>query len=143
MQLKTRQPVRFELAQQTRGAVTAWSAQAALPATDDLFLSRRSASAHLSVRQHARLVKQWIALMGADLAEYGTHSLRRTKATLIYRKTKNLRTVQLVLCHCKIESPWPSEHGQRELLDPHIYPRTGRHPVPAGEREVLPHGRGP
>jgi site-specific recombinase XerD len=63
-----------------------------------------SASAHLSVRQYARLVKHWVALMGADPAEYGTHSLRRTKATLIYRKTKNLRAVQLLLGHRKIES---------------------------------------
>jgi integrase len=65
---------------------------------------RQSGSAHLSTRQYARLVKQWIALMGEDPAEYGTHSLRRTKATLIYRKTKNLRAVQLLLGHRKIES---------------------------------------
>lgn len=104
VQHKTRQPVRFELTQQTRDAVGAWIAQAGLSTTDYLFPSRRSAAAHLSVRQYARLVKQWIAFTGADPAEYGTHSLRRTKATLIYRKTKNLRAVQLLLGHRKIES---------------------------------------
>jgi integrase len=104
VQHKTRQPVRFELTEQTRDAVSAWIAQAGLSATDYVFPSRRSTAAHLSVRQYARLVKQWIALMGADPAEYGTHSLRRTKATLIYRKTKNLRAVQLLLGHRKIES---------------------------------------
>jgi integrase len=104
VQHKTRQPVRFELTEQTREAVGAWIEQAGLSATDYLFPSRQSAAAHLSVRQYARLVKQWIAFTGADPAEYGTHSLRRTKATLIYRKTKNLRAVQLLLGHRKIES---------------------------------------
>ena len=65
VQHKTRQAVRFELTEQTRDAVAAWIAQAGLSATDYLFPSRRSASAHLSVRQYARLVKQWVALMGA------------------------------------------------------------------------------
>ena len=104
VQHKTRQAVRFELTEQTRDALAAWIAHAGLSTTDYLFPSRRSASAHRSVRQYARLVKQWVALMGADPAEYGTHSLRRTKATLIYRKTKNLRAVQLLLGHRKIES---------------------------------------
>jgi integrase len=107
VQHKTREPVRFQFTGQTRAAVGASIAQAGLSADDELFLSRRSASAHLSVRQDARLVKQWGALMGADPAEYGTHSLRRTKATLIHRKTKNLPAVQLLLDQRKIESPWP------------------------------------
>jgi integrase len=104
VQRKTRQPVRCELTEQTRDAVGAWIAQAGLSATDYLSPSRRSASAHLSARQYARFVKGWIALIAADPAEYGTHSLRRTKATLIYRKTKNLGAVQLLLGHRKIES---------------------------------------
>jgi site-specific recombinase XerD len=68
-----------------------------------LFPSRQSASSRLSTRQYARLVKQWMALMGGDPADYGTHSLRRTKTTLICRKTKNLPAVQLLLGHRKIE----------------------------------------
>ena len=65
--------------------------------------SAESASPHLSTRQYTRVVKQRIALMQADQTEYGTHSLRRTKATLIYRKTKNLRAVQILLGHRKID----------------------------------------
>jgi integrase len=104
VQRKTHAPVRFELTEQTRDAVRAWIAKACLSAGDYLFPSRQATSAHLSTRQYARLVKQWIALMGADPAEYGTHSLRRTKATLIYRQTRNLRAVQLLLGHRRIES---------------------------------------
>ena len=47
---------------------------------------------------------EWLSLIGLDPALFGTHSLRRTKATLIYRKTGNLRAVQLLLGHTKIES---------------------------------------
>lgn len=88
----------------TREAVQAWIKEAALSNGDYLFPSRQSGSPHLSARQYARIVKRWIGLMGADPQEYGTHSLRRTKATLIYRQTKNLRAVQLLLGHRKIES---------------------------------------
>lgn len=104
LQSKTHAPVRFELTEQTCDAVRAWIEQACLSAADYLFPSRQSASSHLSTRQYARLVKQWMALMGGDPADYGTNSLRRTKAKLIYRKTKNLRAVQLLLGHRKIES---------------------------------------
>ena len=104
IQQKTHEPVRFELTEQTRDALRRWIDEACLSAADYLFPSRQSGSAHLSTRQYARVVKQWIALMGGDPAEYGTHSLRRTKATLIYRQTKNLRAVQLLLGHRKIES---------------------------------------
>jgi site-specific recombinase XerD len=108
VQRKTHEPVRFELTDQTRDAVRVWIEREHLAATDYLFPSRQSASPHLSTRQYARIVKQWIMLMGADPCEHGTHSLRRTKATLIYRQTKNLRAVQLLLGHRKIEStlPW-------------------------------------
>jgi integrase len=104
VQHKTGTAVRFELTEQTRDAVRAWIAKACLSAGDYLFPSRQCGSAHLSTRQYARLVKQWIGLIGADPAEYGTHSLRRTKATLIYRQTRNLRAVQLLLGHRRIES---------------------------------------
>jgi integrase len=60
-------------------------------------------SPHLTTRQYARLVNRWVAMVGLDPADYGTHSLRRTKATLIYRRTKNLRAVQLLLGHRKLD----------------------------------------
>jgi site-specific recombinase XerD len=69
-----------------------------------LFNSRRKSSSHLSTRQYAKLLKDWVAAIGLDPHAYGTHSLRRTKATLIYRRTKNLRAVQLLLGHTKLES---------------------------------------
>ena len=104
IQQKTGQPVSFELTEPTRDTVQAWVDQAALAPGDYLFPSRLHDSEHLSTRQYARIVKDWVASIGLDPAEYGTHSLRRTKATLIYRRTKNLRAVQLLLGHTKLES---------------------------------------
>ena len=104
VQHKTGLPVRFEITEPTRTALLAWIEQGDLWGADFLFPSRQSSAPHLSTRQYARIVKRWIALTGADPTEYGTHSLRRTKATLIYRQTKNLRAVQLLLGHRKIES---------------------------------------
>lgn len=104
IQRKTGQPVRFELTDPTRRAVEAWIAEAQLPAQQYLFPSRLKTSPHLSTRQYARLVKGWAKLIGLDPEAYGTHSMRRTKATLIYRRTKNLRAVQLLLGHRKLES---------------------------------------
>lgn len=69
-----------------------------------LFASRVSESPHLSTRQYSRIVGSWVGSIGLDPAAYGTHSLRRTKPTLIYRRTKNLRAVQLLLGHTKLES---------------------------------------
>jgi integrase len=77
---------------------------AALEQGDFLFPSRLSASPHLSTRQYARIVASWIKLIGLDPSIYGTHSMRRTKASLIYRRTKNLRAVQLLLGHASMES---------------------------------------
>ena len=104
IQQKTGQPVSFELTEPTRDTVQSWIDQAALGPGECLFPSRLHASEHLSTRQYARIVKDWVASIGLDPAEYGTHSLRRTKATLIYRRTKNLRAVQLLLGHTKLES---------------------------------------
>jgi integrase len=104
VQHKTGEPVRFELTEHTREALGNWIAEAALDSRDYLFPSRQSGSPHLSTRQYARIVKRWIALMGGDPRDYGTHSLRRTKATLIYRQTENLRAVQLLLGHRKLKS---------------------------------------
>jgi integrase len=104
MQQKTHRPVQFEITEQTREALSAWINQAHLRADDYLFPSRIHASPHLSTRQYARIVEQWVTSIGLDRAAYGTHTMRRTKATLIYRRTKNLRAVQLLLGHLKLES---------------------------------------
>lgn len=104
LQQKTSQPVKFELTEATREAVEAWVEKAKLGAGDYLFPSRLTRSPHMSTRQYARIVKVWVARIGLNPRDYGTHSLRRTKATLIYRRTKNLRAVQLLLGHTKIES---------------------------------------
>jgi integrase len=104
MQKKTQRPVQFEITEQTRDAVAAWLKEAHLKPDQFLFPSRVSKSPHLSTRQYSRIVEAWVASIGLDPAAYGTHSLRRTKATLIYRRTKNLRAVQLLLGHTKLES---------------------------------------
>jgi integrase len=104
LQKKRQRPVQFEVTEQTRDAVAAWIAAAHQKSDHFLFPSRVSVSPHLSTRQYSRIVRSWVAAIGMDPAAYGTHSLRRTKATLIYRRTKNLRAVQLLLGHTKLES---------------------------------------
>ena len=104
MQQKTKRPVQFELTDQTRDSVTKWIAHAGLRFDRYLFPSRTVAGAHLSTRQYSRVVAGWISAIGLDPATYGTHSMRRTKASLIYRRTKNLREVQILLGHSKLES---------------------------------------
>lgn len=104
IQHKTQRPVQFELTEPTRAAVAAWIEQAHLRGDEALFPSRVNRSPHVSTRQYARIVHQWVAAAGLDSSVYGTHSMRRTKATLIYKRTKNLRAVQLLLGHSKLES---------------------------------------
>lgn len=104
MQHKTQRPVQFEITLATREALLAWIKQAELKPEDFLFPSRLHASPHLGTRQYARILGHWVDELGLDRADYGTHSMRRTKATLIYRRTKNLRAVQLLLGHSKLES---------------------------------------
>ncbi len=104
IQRKTGHPVQFEITIQTRNALNAWITRARLQQEDYLFATGANNSSHLSTRQYARLVKSWASEVGLDSTNYGTHSLRRTKATLIYRNTKNLRAVQLLLGHTKLES---------------------------------------
>lgn len=81
-----------------------WIRVAGLSPPDFLFPGRIHASPHLSTRQYARIVHRWIKSIGLDDTAYGTHTMRRTKASLIYRRTKNLRAVQLLLGHTKLES---------------------------------------
>jgi len=88
----------------TRQSLLAWIDQAKLSNNAFLFPSRVTRSPHLSTRQYARIVRRWVTSIGLDVAAYGTHTMRRTKATLIYRRTKNLRAVQLLLGYTKLES---------------------------------------
>jgi integrase len=104
MQQKTQRPVQFEITEQTRDAVSAWIRRASLRSDDFLFPNRVHRSPYLSTRQYARIVDSWVREIGLDPAAYGTHTMRRTKASLIYRRTKNLRAVQLLLGHTKLES---------------------------------------
>ena len=103
IQQKTSRPVQFEITEQTRLSLSAW-----LNRRQDnsgwLFPSRLFPEAHLSTRQYIRLVKEWVALIGLEPGAYGTHSLRRTKVPMLYRKTGNLRARQLLLGHTKQES---------------------------------------
>jgi integrase len=104
VQKKTGRPVQFEITEQTRVAVANLIRQETSTSSDCLFRSRQAISAHLSTRQYARIVRGWVRSIGLNAATYGTRSLRRTKAALIYRKTGNLRAVQLLLGHSKLES---------------------------------------
>ena len=103
-QKKTGRPVRFELTDQTRLAIDEYLRLTERKPGQLLFAGRRDGPRGLTTRQYARLVQEWVASIGLDPAKFGTHSLRRTKAVLIYRRTGNLRAVQLLLGHSKIES---------------------------------------
>jgi integrase len=103
-QKKTGRPVKFELTDQTRQAVDDYLKAAHKKPGEFLFTGRRGMGQCMTTRQYARLIGEWIASIGLDPKLFGTHSLRRTKATLIYRRTGNLRAVQLLLGHTKIES---------------------------------------
>jgi integrase len=96
--------VKFELTEQTREAIDAYMTRFGRRPGDFLFASRSNGSRCISTRQYARLLAKWTASVGLDPKIFGTHSLRRTKAALIYRRTGNLRAVQLLLGHTKIES---------------------------------------
>ena len=104
IQQKTGNPVQFELTEPTRCAVSAWITWRSLDEKGYLFPSRLHARPHLSTPQYARIVNQWVASIGLAPHKYGTHSLRRTKAAQIYKTTGNLRAVQLLLGHTKLES---------------------------------------
>jgi integrase len=103
-QKKTGLPVWFELTEQTRQAVDDYIKTAGKKSGEFLFAAPHRPEHGMSTRQYARLVSGWIACIGLDPYLYGTHSLRRTKATFIYRRTGNLRAVQLLLGHTMIES---------------------------------------
>lgn len=104
IQKKTKRPVQFEVTEQTKTALVAWLPFIRRNGGSYLFPSRRKTSHHLSTRQCARIVHRWVASIGLDPSAYGTHSMRRTKAAQIYKKTGNLRAVQILLGHTKLES---------------------------------------
>ena len=103
-QRKTGRPVKFEITEQTRQAIDDYLKAASKRPGEFLFTGRRGKERCLTTRQYARLLSEWIAGIGLEPSLFGTHSIRRTKATLIYRRTGNLRAVQLLLGHTKVES---------------------------------------
>lgn len=104
LQQKTGRPVQFEITDQTRQSIARWLERRPGYGGAWLFPSRLWPGQHLSTRQYARLVKWWVDLIGLEPSGYGTHSLRRTKVSLLYKKTGNLRACQLLLGHTKLES---------------------------------------
>ncbi|WP_394226080.1 tyrosine-type recombinase/integrase [Pseudoalteromonas spongiae] len=104
VQQKTKSPVLFEITKSTSESILDWINKAQLMPDDYLFKSRFQDSEHISTRKYNRIFHGWIEKLGLDTSLYSTHSMRRTKAYLIYQKTKNLRVVQLLLGHKKLES---------------------------------------
>ena len=104
LQSKTSQPVQFEITEGTRRSLRAWIDDPAMIGSDFLWPGRFHDPDHISTGQYARLVKEWVSSIGLEPSAYGTHSLRRTKVAQIYKKTGNLRAVQLLLGHTKMDS---------------------------------------
>ncbi len=104
VQKKTGKPVTFELTEQTRDSLVRWLTILSGCLEDFVFPSNQNADVHIGTRQFARLVKRWVEAIGLNSALYGTHSMRRTKVALIYKTTGNLRAVQILLGHSKLES---------------------------------------
>lgn len=103
-QQKTGRPVQFELLEPARSSLVEWLERRGGTLGDFVFPSRTNPAAHISTRQYARLVDEWVKAIGLRHDDYGTHSLRRTKAAIIYKQTGNLRAVQILLGHTKIET---------------------------------------
>lgn len=103
-QRKTGKPVRFEITDTTRQSLETWIAEPEMIGSEFLWPSRLHASPHLSTRQYARIMREWVTSIGLEPSAYGTHSMRRTKVAQIYKKTGNLRAVQLLLGHTKMDS---------------------------------------
>jgi integrase len=104
VQKKTGRPVQFELTEPARTSLTQWLEHRGGTLADFVFPSRVDPAGHLSTRQYARLVDEWVTAIGLRSEDYGTHSLRRTKPAIIYKRTGNLRAVQILLGHTKIET---------------------------------------
>lgn len=104
VQQKTEEPVQFELVEPARKTLLAWLERRGGTLYDFVFASRNDYTGHLNTRQHARLVREWVVGIGLQAEDYGIHSPRRTKASIIYKATGNLRAAQILLGHAKIES---------------------------------------
>ena len=104
VQRKTARPVQFEIATAAPASLLAWLERCGDTINDYIFQSRIYRSKHLGIRQYARLVDEWVTAIGLQCQQYGTHSLRRTKASIIYKATGNLRAIQILLGHSKIEN---------------------------------------
>lgn len=104
VQSKTGTPVQFELTPQTRDAIESWRRFKGLEPQGWLFSSRKNRSRHITTRQYSRIIDRWVTMIGLPKSAYGTHSMPRTKATIIYRKTGNVRAVQLLVGHTKLDS---------------------------------------
>jgi integrase len=104
IQRKTSRPVQFEILEPARSTLLTWLERRGGAIEDYAFPSRCNPLGHLSTRQYGRLVDEWVTAVGLKSQDYGTHSLRRTKAALIYKQTGTLRAVQILLGHTKIES---------------------------------------
>ena len=104
VQQKTGRPVQFELTSDVRASLLTWLERRAGSVSDYAFPSRVDHDHHMSTRQYARLVDEWVTAIGLRSSDYGTHSLRRTKAAMIYKATGNLRAIQILLGHTKIEN---------------------------------------
>jgi len=103
-QQKTHKEVQFEITPKTQQCMSQWIYIKNLSSPDFLFPSPRKRGQHICYHYYANIVKNWVSTLGLDITQYGTHSLRRTKASLIYAKTKNLRAIQLLLGHSKLQS---------------------------------------
>ena len=104
IQRKTQKPVRFEITEGTRKSLLRWIGKPLMTGSEHLWPGRFHARLHISTRQYARLVGEWVNSIGLEPSAYGTHSMRRTKVAQIYKKTGNLRAVQLLLGHTKMDS---------------------------------------
>jgi site-specific recombinase XerC len=104
LQSKTQKPVRFEISEGTRASVATWMKDPLMVGSEFLWPGRFHERLHISTRQYARIVRDWVSSIGLEVTAYGTHSMRRTKVTQIYKKTGNLRAVQLLLGHTKMDS---------------------------------------
>ncbi len=104
IQSKTQKPVRFEITEETRKSLLRWIGKPLMIGSEHLWPGRFHDRLHISTRQYARLVRDWVKSIGLEPSAYGTHSMRRTKVSQIYKKTGNLRAVQLLLGHTKMDS---------------------------------------
>lgn len=104
IQSKTQKLVRFEITEGTRKSLLRWMNEPLMIGSEYLWPGRFHERLHISTRQYARLVREWVKSIGLESSAYGTHSMRRTKVAQIYRKTSNLRAVQLLLGHTKMDS---------------------------------------